>query len=753
MFILYKKIFLLAAVFFVAQSFLSYSYAEEIRTLDLLTVTENSGVFEVSIPATITSSSIKAFDAENNSVTLNSFENGVAAFAASPVMVIYEYSDGSNNYTAVLKTDDAKLLAACSNGIFVGASDVDVTGTTDDVISWRGIPFAKQPTGELRWKAPQSPEKSYGFQDAKEFGHSSLQYYLDSYENSLTTQDEDSLLLNIWTRDESMSTSNKKKAVFVYIYGGAFTNGGTSYHFNNPLFGSIWGGHRFVRDNEDIIFVSIAYRLGLLGFIDFSEVPGNENFPDAPNLGVLDAGQAIKWLHENISMFGGDPDNITVCGLSSGSAITSILLTMPDVNKYIRRGIMQSGSLSMTSPKSYGQRLASKLLEASGKTDMDGLMSLTSQDIKELQLTLSHDLAFPGRGTTIISDDPYEYFSNASSIDILIGTTADEARYLMFVLGSVDQYADFLLPTAYNFLSHDFYKKDKENAEKFLQNYKELHSDEEYVDTWAKTELFNDVAFRTPAINMADIHARNKKSNIKTYMYYWAAPAKMDANLGFDSDMPIGAAHSSDGSYVTGYPFIFNGAINTESGFEFVFPDLAKQTQNMFVTFAKTGTPEIISSDVTWKEYTPEKGETLFVNTSGDIMGTYEFKNASGAKAASLTPYAYLSDTNQEAAAKAQELYSQYQISKEFVKYFFSGCELFNSNFAYIAQKISEPGPVEPAEESDPTDPADDSSKESDTEKTAETALSSSGGGCDAGINSSLLLIAVLGLIMKNKRK
>ena len=119
MFILYKKIFLLVAVFFVAQSFLPSSYAEEIRTLDLLNVTENSGVFELSdLPTTITSSSIKAFDEENNAVKLNSFEGGVATFAASPVMVIYEYADGSNNYTAVLKTDDAKLLAACSNGIF-----------------------------------------------------------------------------------------------------------------------------------------------------------------------------------------------------------------------------------------------------------------------------------------------------------------------------------------------------------------------------------------------------------------------------------------------------------------------------------------------------------------------------------------------------------------------------------------------------------------------------------------------------------
>ena len=112
----------------------------------------------------------------------------------------------------------------------------------------------------------------------------------------------------------------------MWVHGGFFRDGKASDY----------DGQKFIEAHDNVIFVTLDYRTGLEGFIDFSisELEGRENFPDSPNLGVLDVLQAVKWLRDNAKFFGGNPENITLVGQGSGAAIVSLL--MSNVKQHVR---------------------------------------------------------------------------------------------------------------------------------------------------------------------------------------------------------------------------------------------------------------------------------------------------------------------------------------------------------------------------------------------------------------------------------
>ena len=196
---------------------------------------------------------------------------------------------------------DRSLAVKCVNGTFVGKK-------TENIIAYRGIPFVgKQPVGELRWKAPTEVVPDNGVYEA--YYNAKSAYGNENMETgSLFYQGEDCLYLNVWKAD---AENKVKKPVMVWIHGGAFEAGGTV----DPMFDC----HNFVKENPDVIVVTIAYRLGPFGFLHLSHLPDGKEYPDAQNLGLLDQKMALKWVHENIASFGGDPDNVTIWGESAGA--------------------------------------------------------------------------------------------------------------------------------------------------------------------------------------------------------------------------------------------------------------------------------------------------------------------------------------------------------------------------------------------------------------------------------------------------
>ena len=190
----------------------------------------------------------------------------------------------------ILGDYDRSCAAQCINGTFVGK-------TNDGVTAFRGIPFAAAPVGALRWKEPLPVQPGLDVFEAFHNGPSPIQTKLDSERASFYQQSEDCLYLNVWTGD---GYAGEKRTVMVFIHGGSYGWGGTA----DPLY----DGHNFVKAHPEIVLVTIAYRTGLLGFIDFSEVPGGEAYAKSGNLGILDQICALRWIRDNIQAFGGDPD-------------------------------------------------------------------------------------------------------------------------------------------------------------------------------------------------------------------------------------------------------------------------------------------------------------------------------------------------------------------------------------------------------------------------------------------------------------
>ena len=220
---------------------------------------------------------------------------------------------------------DQSLAVKCINGTFVGKK-------ADNIISYKGIPFVgQQPVGNLRWKAPVDVTPNDGVYEAYYYGKAPVQEVGDPAAEYGTG--EDCLYLNVWKADKEAA---KKKPVIVWIFGGGFDVGGTT----DPMYDCT----NLLNENPDVIVVTISYRINVFGFFHLSHLSDGKDYPDAQNLGLLDQLKGLKWVHENIAAFGGDPDNVTIWGESAGAGSCTLLPLIKGSHQYFKRVIAQSGA-------------------------------------------------------------------------------------------------------------------------------------------------------------------------------------------------------------------------------------------------------------------------------------------------------------------------------------------------------------------------------------------------------------------------
>ena len=471
---------------------------------------------------------------------------------------------------------DAALSAKCHNGIFVGKSE-------SDVLAFRGIPFAKPPVGELRWKAPEAAEDCTDVFEAYYNGKSPIQTEWPSEQASYYPQGEDCLYLNLW---KNQADPTEKKPVMVFFHGGAYGWGGTA----DPLY----DGRNFVTKQSDIILVTVGYRTGLMGFVDLSYLEGGEDFPDAPNLGLLDQIEALRWVQKNIAAFGGDPDNVTIFGESAGGGSASLLPIIPQAKGLFRRAIAESGSVVLTFSKEECRDFTRRLIREAGTKKMSDLMALSEEQLQKINEAVNSYNNFPQRDGRLIPVDPYLPYEEGATkdVDILIGTNSEEMNYWIGEVGGVIPFR-FTIPIKYEndlrLLNHE----EKQRVKRFMSVMKG-HS------MFRMARFYDELMFRLPAVAQAEAHAEHGG---KAYMYLWTISSAITMR---------NACHAVELAYVFGNreETIYTGQVADEK--------ISDTIMQMWTNFARTGNPS--TDRVIWERYNGTKRATMILSETPHLQ-------------------------------------------------------------------------------------------------------------------------------------
>jgi carboxylesterase type B len=466
----------------------------------------------------------------------------------------------------------------------------DVRGSADDgVMAFKGIPYAMPPFGPNRFLPPRPVEPWSGTRDASSFGAKSPQPdyppHIAVLLNECVGSGEDCLTLNVWTADLGAAG----QPVMVWIPGGMFAYHGTS--------GSPWyDGSAFARDG--VVCVTINYRVGPDGFLYLGK--------QAPNRGLLDQIAALEWVRDNIAVFGGDPDNVTIFGESAGAMSVSTLLAMPRAEGLFKRAIAQSGAALHVSTITTALLVAQRLAEILGvEASRDAFAAVPIDRLLQAQTELEADLAAhpdserwgselvlnvlpwePVIDGEVIPTHPMQRIADGagSQIDVMIGTNADEHRLFMVASGAIDQVSEEALIGALTAYGLPVYTT--------MAAYHSARPSSSDGDVLAAVQT--DWYWRIPAIQLADAHALSPAS---TYMYEfaWTSP-RLGGRLG--------ACHALE------IPFVFDTLGNETEGLWGPNPpqQLADRMHAAWVAFAAHGDPG-------WTRYELDRRATMRFDT------------------------------------------------------------------------------------------------------------------------------------------
>ncbi len=443
---------------------------------------------------------------------------------------------------------DKSLAVKCVNGTFVGRKK-------DGIITYRGIPFVgKQPVGELRWKAPVDVVPDDGVYEAYYNGKSPCQHKdFSDFEETLANQGEDCLYLNVWKAEDA---GTEKKPVMAWIHGGAFEFGAAAF--------SLFECDNFLKENPDVIVVTIAYRLGVFGYFHLSHLPDGKDFPDSQNLGPMDQIMGLKWIHENIAAFGGDPDNVTIFGESAGAGSVTMLPLVKGSHAYFKRVIAQSGSPTLSRSAEEAIECTNDMMEVLGCKTAADLMKLDARKIVDNSDAVRLRTA-PERDGRYLPLDPYEAYAKGAvkDIDFLVGCNKNEFDWFAAVMGE-----EGIKMLAADRKAKKFIRMtDEERAlvENFCKDVKGGGCEPE-------CRLFDQIWFNAPVIRMSE---NQTMAGGKAYTYFFTA------ENGHGVELSIVFNHQEPGD-------------ESERVFD---ENFSKSLRKMWVQFAKTGDPSL-SADI-----------------------------------------------------------------------------------------------------------------------------------------------------------
>lgn len=448
-----------------------------------------------------------------------------------------------------------------------------VRGTvTDRIPTFKGIPFAKPPIGALRWAAPQDPAPFSGIFDATQFGPSCLQSlaYLQRLGGERVS--EDCLTLNIWTQ----KASTEKRPVMVWIHGGAF-RGGTSIIPGEVL------------AKKGVVVVSVNYRLGPLGFFAHEKLK-----QDVANFGLLDMVKALEWVRDNIAVFGGDPQNVTIFGVSAGGMAVDLLMVSEQAKGLFHRAIAQSGYATWPLPRS--RRAASPALKNWAGDGVPNAEDLGEQLVKSIGQT--HGDLRKIEGTALVDATP-----PGSYFPIVDGVSLTEEPAVLFLRGQQHDVPFLTGGNSFDGSARPGLMSSSEYAAALgaaFEDAKKVYgvtSEDDLED--ALTLMFGDHRYVLSARVLADAM---KTVHGNAYLYYLDFYTDEFARLFGASERRSGAPHAAD------TVLLFGGHL-------FPSPEaqaLAKRMQTYWVNFARTGVPSGEGTPA-WPAYNKADGATWLI--------------------------------------------------------------------------------------------------------------------------------------------
>ncbi|MBQ1838860.1 MAG: carboxylesterase family protein, partial [Ruminococcus sp.] len=401
-------------------------------------------------------------------------------------------------------------------------------------------------------------------------------------------QGEDCLYLNIWL---NQADQTPQKPVMVFFHGGSYGWGGTA----DPMY----NGRNFVSKQPDIILVTVGYRVGLMGFVDLSYLEGGDAYPDAPNLGILDQIEALRWIQKNIAAFGGDPQNVTIFGESAGGGSVSLLPIIHTAKGLFRRVIAESGSVALTFSKEECREFSRRLMHEAKAGSMQELLSLSESELMKINEKLNQYNNFPQRDGRLIPLNPYLAYERGETagIDLLIGTNSEEMNYWIGEIGGIVPFR-FSIPVKFENDLKLLPPADRKRVKQFLDGMKG-HS------MWRMARFYDEMMFRLPAVEQASLHSRNGG---KAYMYYWTVPSALPLRK---------ACHAVELAYVFGNleETIYTGEVADET--------LSDTVMQMWTNFARTGDPSV--EGLAWAPYTEHARDTMVISREpqlkNDVLG------------------------------------------------------------------------------------------------------------------------------------
>ena len=475
----------------------------------------------------------------------------------------------------------------------VSTGEGPVEGERDSqtgVWSFKGIPYAKPPTGQRRWRAPKPPAKRRETLQADAFAPSCPQNHQPLGNTEIPPKSEDCLYLNVWSSELRRGAD---RPVMFWIHGGGLVQGsaGKSFGDGTPLYDGATLAER------DVVVVSINYRLGPFGFLAHpSLVDDSHAYPAAGNYGILDQIRALEWVRQNIAAFGGDPENVTIFGESAGGVSTCALMATPKAQGLFDRAIMQSGNCLLednmkrleTATRNKGPafeqgRRYAGALGCDGADDVAKCMrSKSASDVVEAR---EIGVGLAGQGDQIETFEPVidgEVFDQAIGEAVYQG----DAAQVPFVAGVNANEARVFMPSKVRSMSEKQYRdRVGETFMALSSRVLNTYPASDYQEPWhAWSAIWSDLGFVCPTKRALIEHADNGND---AYFYVFSHVRPEWENLG------LGAFHGAE------IPFVFHDSRPGWSGEDRA---LADRMTRWWIRFARDGEPGAVDG-TSWPAY------------------------------------------------------------------------------------------------------------------------------------------------------